>query len=111
MDASGQVFLILVAELYICLMRNASTNTEFPLLELVGGGGQRGVLYSDFTVLTEKQVARLTARNSAMASATHTQLSKEIQWGRQQGVISRPYSEKSLASCRHTYWVSDPTNP
>ena len=55
-------------------------------------GGQRGVLfYSDFTVLTEKQVARLTARKSAMASATHTQLSKEIQWGRQ-GVISRPYS-------------------
>lgn len=59
-------------------------------------GGQRGVLfYSDFTVLTEKQVARLTARKSAMASATHTQLSKEIQWGRQ-GVISRPYSPRRV---------------
>lgn len=75
-------------------------------------GGQRGVLfYSDFTVLTEKQVARLTARNSAMASATHTQLSKETKWGRQGAAFTPILPEKSLASCRHTYWVSDPTNP
>lgn len=66
-------------------------HTEFPF-RACEVGGQRGVLfYSDFTVLTEKQAARLTARKSAMVSATHTQLSKEIQRGRQ-GVISLSYS-------------------
>ena len=70
MEASGQVFLVLIAEVYICLMWNASTEFPFRACEV---GGQKGVLfYSDFTVLTEKQVARLTARKSAMVSATHT---------------------------------------
>ena len=98
------MFLVLIAEVYICLMWNASTQSS--LLELVRWVAKREFSSTQILLcLLKNKLLGLQQGNLPWSlQHTHTQLSKEIQWGRQ-GVISLPYSLRKVLPVLGTHTV------